>query len=178
MASSNFPVSDQVRKEVWQGYLDAERLNRYFQWLGDRYRKITQAVKITIAFAAVGGVARIMAFLPEKWYWAADITSVLILILVVCEIVFNFEKKSAVLNRVSEDVQKIHQDWRVLWNQVDRASSSQDDVLGELAKLSTAQRESIALIEQAGLWESRKLNERAMKEADAFLVAQYSVSKS
>lgn len=176
MLNEDFPVSEQTRNEVWQGYLDAEHQNRYFQWLDGRYRIIYLTIKTAIAFAAVGGVTRLLGILPENWYWAADFASLLILVLVVLDLVFRFGAKSAALAKVSEDMQKIVQDWRMLWNQVDRKTSSQDIILEKINNLLTAQRESIALSGRAGMLESRKLNQKAWEEANDVLAELYRVS--
>ncbi|MCY4227051.1 MAG: hypothetical protein OXF20_05020 [Gammaproteobacteria bacterium] len=72
MSSHADSVSDQTRNEIWQGYLDAERLNRYYHYLADKYRKIDQGIQFLMVFAAVGGVTRLIEAHPDEWNWIAD----------------------------------------------------------------------------------------------------------
>ena len=173
MSSQADSVSDQTRNEIWQGYLDAERLNRYYLYLADRYRKINQGIKFLIVFAAIGGVTRLIEILPDGWNWIADVSSVAILLLVMAEIVFDFRSKSAVLTRTSEDIQHITKDWQILWNQVDKEDATNDAILKQMNDLLNKSIESIKPVGQIGLSEDKRLNQKSWEEAIKVISDQY-----
>lgn len=168
-------VSQQTRNEVWQGYLDAERLNRYYYRLANKYNKIYYTIKIIIAFAAVGGLTRLLGILPEQWISVADIAVGIVLILVILELVQDYGKKLAVLNRVSKDSQRRLQEWQMLWQLVDKPDSKDKDLLEQMKCLNMNAAESGAEVTDAGLRENKKLNQAAWEEANEVLSAHYAI---
>ncbi|MYB34444.1 MAG: hypothetical protein F4X92_04870 [Gammaproteobacteria bacterium] len=173
MSSQDYPVSNQTRNEIWQGYLDAERLNRYYQYLADKHRKIDQGIKFTIAFAAVGGVTRLIAALPDEWGWISDVSSVVILFVVIVELVFDFRSKSSVLTRTSENLQHITRDWQMLWNQVDRQDATDGVLLNKMDDLLKKSIESTKPVGQIGLSINSRINQKSWEEAIEVITAQY-----
>lgn len=168
-------VSNQTRNEVWQGYLDAERLNRYYYRLANKYNKIYYTVKIMIAFAAVGGLTRLFGILPDKWISVADVATVIVLVLVILDLVQDYGKKLAVLNRVSKDSQLQLQEWKLLWNLVDKPGSKDEDVLKQMNILNKNAAASGAEVSNAGLGENKKFNQTAWEEANEVLSAHYAI---
>ena len=45
-------VSEQTRNEVWQGFLDAARLGRYYATLSNRHRRNHQRLRFALLVAA------------------------------------------------------------------------------------------------------------------------------
>lgn len=170
-------VSDQTRNEVWQGYLDAERLSRYYYRLANKYNRIYYSVKFIIAFAAVGGLTRLFGILPESWTSVADFAPVIVLLFVILELIQDYGKKLAVLNRVSKDSQTRLQEWKMLWHMVDKPDSKEGDVLKQLIHLNRKAAESGAEVVDAGLGENKKLNQAAWEEANEVLSTHYAIQE-
>ena len=168
-------VSTQTRNEVWQGYLDAERLNRYYYRLANKYNKIYYRIKIIIAFAAVGGLTRFLGILPDNWVSVADIATMIVLALVILELVQDYGKKLAVLNRVSKDSQLRLQEWKLLWNMVDKPDSEDEDVLNKMNNLNRNSAESDAEVTDAGLRVNNEINQTAWEEANEVLSTYYAI---
>ena len=166
-------VSGQTRNEVWQGYLDAERLNRYYYRLANKYNRLYYTVKFIIAFAAVGGVSRLLGLLPESWTSVADFAPVIVLVFVILELVQDYGKKLAVLNRVSKDSQRRLEEWKMLWHMVDKPDSNDEDLLKQVNILNRNAAESGAEVADAGLGENKKLNQTAWEEANEVLSTYY-----
>ena len=58
-------VSEQTRNDIWQGLLDAARLDRYYEALAERYRQRHLALRILLLLAAIGGMVSLLEVLPR-----------------------------------------------------------------------------------------------------------------
>ena len=105
----------------------------------------------------------------------ADVATVIVLVLVILELVQDYGKKLAVLNRVSKDSQLQLQEWKMLWNLVDKPDSKDDDVLKQMNILNKNAAESGAEVSNAGLGENKKFNQAAWEEANKVLSAHYAI---
>ena len=85
------------------------------------------------------------------------------------------EKKLAVLNRVSKDSQKRLQEWKILWQMVDKPDSKDEVVLEQMNNLNRKAAESGAEISDAGLVENKKINQTAWEEANEVLSSYYAI---
>ena len=168
-------VSAQTRNEVWQGYLDAERLNRYYYRLANKYKRLYYSIKLIIAFAAVGSLTRLLGTLPESWTSVADFAPLIVLLFVILDLIQDYGKKLAVLNIVSKDFQKRLQEWKMLWHTVDKPDSKDEDLLKQINILNRKAAESCAAVADAGLGENKKLNQAAWEEENEVLSTHYAM---
>ena len=168
-------VSAQTRNEVWQGYLDAEHLNRYYYQLANLYNKRYYGIKFIIAFAAVGGLTKLSGILPESSTLVVNYAPMIVLIFVILDLIQDYGKKLAVLNRVSKDSQKRLQEWKMLWHTVDMPDSKDDDLLKQIKILNSEAAELGAEVADAGLRENKELNQAAWEEANEVLSAHYAM---
>ena len=151
-------VSDQTRTEVWHGYLDAARLERYYAALSDRYRRSHKWRQYVLLVAAAGVVTPLLNLLPPGIHWIAEIAGVMILALVVWDLVSDDAKKAAILHTISVECGELESQWRALWNDVDREDSVEADVRNRIRQLEDRGLRVTGRAGDADIQEDQRLN--------------------
>ena len=97
-----------IRNEVWQNYLDASRLARYYNVLADRYKSIYMLSRAILILPLLTGVALLFDLLPE-------IVRLVIVLRNVADLFFDFAKRASVLKLVSQECGSLENEYRDLW---------------------------------------------------------------
>ena len=105
-------MTEQTRNNVWQELLDAARLVRYYEALSNRYRSIHRIGRLLLLAAVLGGMAAHLDTVPEVVLF---VSTLLIAILVVRELISDNASKAAVLQDVSIECDKLKSAWKELW---------------------------------------------------------------
>lgn len=171
-------VSLRTRNEVWQGYVDAERLHRYYTRLASRYILYRRALQFTLGFAAVGGLSRFIGVLPQDAGWVEAVpeaASLLILVAVVLEFMGDYATKAALLNAIAVKCADLEAQWRELWGSVDSADADEAAILKTFRSLENDILNTTSVAGYAGIRENEKLNEAAMAETREVLIQRYSM---
>ena len=166
-----FP-SSRTRNEVWQGYLDAERLYRYYTALAARYARRRRILQFSLGFAAVGGLARFIGLIPGDAVWISEVASIAVLVIVVWDFMADYPTKASVLNSIGVQCGEQVSRWRALWDRVDD-DADEEEIRSRIRELEDAAIRTTALAGYAGVKESRRLNVNAAEESYTVLVDRY-----
>ncbi len=163
-------VTDQVRSIVWQEYLDAARLVRYYEALSDKYRRNHFIVRFLLLAAAAGGIAALLELLPAI---AQLIATAFVALIVVWDFVSDYARKAAVLHAISIECSELETDWQELWTEINEDEISTAEVLWKKSRLS---RRILGVTSWAGvadIRENQKLNEKCAESAYRVMVDRY-----
>ena len=166
-----FP-SSRTRNEVWQGYLDAERLYRYYTALAARYARRRRILQFSLGFAAVGGLTRFIGLIPGDAVWISEVASIAVLVIVVWDFMADYPTKASVLNSIGVQCGEQVSRWRALWDRVDD-DADEEEIRSRIRELEDAAIRTTALAGYAGVKESRRLNVNAAEESYTVLVDRY-----
>ena len=131
----------QIRMQIWQGLLDAERYVRYYNRLADKYRIRRYILRFgTLLFALVEamlvpisantGLSNMYVFL------GAFAVGIVVVLLVIWDFVSDYGDVVAKLDWVHADASILYSQWHLLWLQIEareideaEAMSRQQDLL-------------------------------------------------
>ena len=166
-------VSEQTRNEVWQGFLDAARLGRYYAELSDRHRRNHQIFRFALLVAAAGGITDFFNLLPEGFQWIAELASVLIAAIVIWNLVSDDAKKAAILHTISVDCGDLENRWRDLWSAVDRMDSNDAEIRNQVRKLADRTLRVTGRAGDSDIREDQRLNEKSAEIAYKVMTDRY-----
>ena len=166
-------ASPRTRSEVWQGYIDAERLGRYYFRLAERYESKSKWIQFALAFAALGGLARLVGLFPENWAWLGDLGTSAVIAFVIFNLMAGYSRKAAVLHAISLRCADLERQWRALWNTVDVEGVDEWEIMQRTHELEATLLEITTASTHAGVKQDPKLNERAAEEAYRVIVDRY-----
>ena len=110
-----------IRNEVWQNYLNASRLARYYSALADRYKSIYILSKAILNIPLLTHAILLFGLPPE-------IVGLVIVLRNIANFIFNFAKKAKVLNLVSQECSSLENEYRDLWLAVENDELSDREV--------------------------------------------------
>ena len=163
-------VTDQMRSIVWQEYLDAARLVRYYEALSDKYRRNHLIVRFLLLAAAASGIAALLDLLPAI---AQLLATALVALIVAWDFVSDYAKKAAVLHTISIECSELESEWQQLWTEINDDALSTVEVLHRNNRLS---RRILGVTSWAGLAdirEDQELNEKCAESAYRVMVDRY-----
>ena len=166
-------VSARIRNEVWQEYLDAARLGRYYAALAERHQRRHRILQCILGFAAVGGLARFVGLLSGDWNWVSDLASIVIVALVIFELTTDYAKRAAILAAIYVECGELEILWQSLWHDVDAADAEEEAIRNRLRDLSARMLRATASMGYVDMKEDRRLNERAAEESYRVMEARY-----
>ena len=114
----------QIRMQIWQGLLDADRYVRYYSRLADKYRHrrywlrfgtlvLALIEAMLVPYSAGTGLDNAYAF------WAALIVGVTVVCLVIWDFVSDYGDVVAKLDWVYADASILYSQWHLLWLQIE-----------------------------------------------------------
>lgn len=168
-------VSEQTRNEVWQGFLDAVRLGRYYAALSDRHRRHHQLLRFALLVAAAGVISTFLNLLPEDFQWVAEIASALIGVLVIWDLVSDDAKKAAILHSISIECGDLENRWRDLWAAVDQEDSGDVEIRNEIRKLADRTLRVTARAGDSDIREDQRLNRKSAEIAYKVMTDRYAL---
>ena len=166
-------ASGRIRNEAWQGYLDAERLYRYYTMLAARYALNRRILQFSLGFAAVGGLARFIDLIPGNAVWISELASIAVIVIVVWDFMADYATKASVLHSVSVQCGEHESQWRALWDMVDDDDVDEGTIRTRIRELEEAMLKTTSLAGYAGVKENRRLNASATEETYTVLAARY-----
>ena len=163
-------ATEPTRNEVWQDYLDAARLVRYYEALSDRYRRNHSILRFLLLGAAAGGVGALLDLLPEITQLVAGGA---VALLVAWDFVTDYAKKAAILHTIGVECSALEIEWRELWADVNERDL--DDAEARRRNRELERRILIATGRSgyADVREDRELNEKCEKDAYRVMVERY-----
>ena len=168
-------VSETTRREVWNEFLDAARLMRYYAELSDRHRRRRQYVQWLLLFLALGGVSHFLDLLPDSADWIAGLTSIGIAAAVAWDFMADDAKKAAVLHSISVECGDIEMQWRELWLAIDQEQTSDEEVRRRFRDLSDRLLRTTSRAGEIEVQEDSRLNEASTKIAYQVMTDRYIV---
>ena len=166
-------VSDRLRHEAWQGYIDAARLYRYYTMLSARYYGMRRLLQFLLGFAAVGGLSRFLGLLPGDSTWIAELSSIAVLVIVVWDFMADYATKASVLHSISVECGKQESDWRALWDEIDDEDTDAEDIRKRIRALEAELMVTTSVAGYSGVKENRKINETATEEVFTVMAERY-----
>lgn len=146
-------ASEQIRNEIWQERLDAERLVRYYEVLAERHRLRHLWIRIILLLAAIGGAVSLLKVIPQIFQLIAGLS---VIVLVAVDFAFNGARKSAVLNLIQIECRALGNEWESLW--IGPEQISDDDARRENERLARRLSEVTGWAGHAEVGEDQKLN--------------------
>ena len=166
-------VSEQTRNEVWQGFLDAARLGRYYAALSDRHRRNHQRIRFALLVAAAGGISAFLNLLPEDFQWVTEIASALVAVLVIWDLVSDDAKKAAILHTISVECGDLENQWRDLWSAVDQEDSNDVEIRSRIRKLVDRTLRVTGRAGDSDIREDPRLNRKSAEIAYKVMIDRY-----
>lgn len=158
-------VSDQLRNDIWQELLDSNRLVRYYEALANHYRRKHLATLLFLAAAAASSVAAVYELIPQR-----DVVQVVanaIVGVTAAWVLFaDYAKKAEVANSISIRCSRLDFEWRNLWTAVEEGVADEAEARSRSAALAKEMIDATRRSGDAGIVDSRRLNEKS--EAAAF----------
>lgn len=166
-------VSDQTRNEVWQGFLDAARLGRYYSTLSDRHRRIHQLRRVALLVAAAGGVSAFLNLLPGDFRWIAEIAGALIAVVAIWDLVSDDAKKAAILHTIGVECGDLENQWHDLWSAVDQEDADEIEIRNRIRELADRELRVTARAGDSDIREDRRLNKKSAEIAYKVMTDRY-----
>lgn len=114
-------MTTQHRDVIWDGLLDAERLDRYYDILGLRFRAKHVAFNIYVSIALTVSA---VALLSEWADWIPSVLFVSSSLTVTVSHYAEFSRKSGIAFRTSRRYRELGMAWRRLWREQDAPDAS------------------------------------------------------
>lgn len=149
-------VSDEIRNEVWQDFLDVTRLVRYYGALSDRYKRNYNIVRVLLFAAATSGIAAFLDALPPI---AQLISGVGIALIIAWDFVSDYGRKAAVLHAIRLQCGELENEWHALWRSVDDGTIANEEALKKNRQLLQKITSLTGNAGYADIREDHKLNE-------------------
>ena len=166
-------VDDRTRNEVWQGFLDATRLERYYAALSDRHRRIHQIRRIVLLVAAAGGASAFLNLLPGEFPRIAEMAGALIAVVAIWDLVSDDARKAAIAHTISVECGDLENQWRDLWSAVDHEDSDEAEIRDRVRKLADQVLKVTARAGDADIREDHRLNRKSAEIAYKVMTDRY-----
>ena len=114
-------VTEQLRRDVWIGYLDASRQHRYHTILSNEYLRLKERVRMGILFLSF--VPMLAFFHP--WFGFAG---VLLVAAVTFERHLDYGRKQAQLAAIASACADLEIEWQSLWSEINRGETEDREV--------------------------------------------------
>ena len=156
------PATDETVRLIWEGVIGADRMCRYYGYLGNRLRRVGDMVTIGTVGCSAGTVLAALNRLPE---WMSLLALAIATVAAIALVVGRYQEKAARSVDVYRQLERLSIEWESLWNGV---SEREDAELRE--------RWSSLSERQAGVLErvpvelplSKGLARRSEREADRY----------
>ena len=174
-------VNEQTRNAVWQAMLDAARLGRYCNALGDQYRRKHFIVRFTLLVAAIVETAALLALLPESvrqstlLMIAQLIAAIAVALIVAWDFLSDYARKAAILHAINLECNSVGIALDALWGKIESEAIADDEAQRENARLARKIVEVTSWAGFADIRENLKLNQQCTEDAYKVTAARYAV---
>ena len=149
-------VSDEIRNEIWQDFLDITRLVRYYGVLSDRYKLKYDIVRGSLFVVATSGIVAFLDALPPI---VQLISGVGIALFTAWDFVSDYGRKAAVLHAIKLQCGELENEWHALWRSVDDGTITNEEATKENRQLLQRITSLTGNAGYANIREDHKLNE-------------------
>lgn len=163
-------ASEETRNAVWQELLDVARLVRYYSNLSDRHSRKQRMVRVLLLAVATSGIAALVDLLPPL---TQDLVAAAVALLVGWDFAASYEKKAAALHAICIECTRLENEWRQLWEEIDRPELDDAEARRQCAQLSQKLNEATVRASLAGVQEDAKLNRKCAEDTYAVMLARY-----
>ena len=118
-------VTQDAQNYVWQAYLDAARLVRYYEALSSRYHRIHKWFRFLLVLPALGSLGALFDSFPDI---LLSLFGLIIAALVIWELVSNFGNKAYILTTIYTECCDLESEWSELWEATSSGNLSDDEV--------------------------------------------------
>ena len=165
-------VSPQTREDVWYTLLDVDRLARYFNRVSVRYGKAGNAVRVALFVVSATGAFTLL----NQWpWWVQVIITVALGVVLAVDFWLNPGKTSIVLHSISVEYQRLEDEWRELWSDVNRPGASEDDIRARSRHLKEKMSMVDARVRDSYNGLNDKLNEKCADETYQVMANEFNV---
>ena len=152
-----------MRDEIWNQLVDAERLVRYYGDLAQHYNRCSWILRGVILLFCMAGITALLERIPE---WANLIVYAVLAGAIVSEAIMNYEKKAALVGIIYIRCDKLLDQWRDLWNEIDRAEPVDEEVIQEkYRRLRNDLTDVTGWVALCGISEHKRIHKKATKKA-------------
>ncbi len=151
-------------RQIWLGFLDAERLTRYYGRLSDRMRRINFALTVFTLLASTAAFASLMVHLPD---FVSALCFVAVAVALVWMHLSEYSKKAAIASIVAQQCEDLAVEWKELWF---RQNEEGIDPLSRIAELKRRESRITALYDSE---DDHALNEKCAEEAYSVAQAEF-----
>ena len=163
-------ITEHTRNEIWEEFLDASRLARYYGKLESRNEIWYVGNRLLLLAFSLGGIVALFDILPD----AVRVTiGALISLLIALEYVFNFGQKAAVLRYICISCAEIEDQWRYLWNRIENNRVDETEIWREREELSRRCLQVTSKARELGVRDSNRINEKSAEEAYRVMEDRY-----
>ena len=166
-------VTQYTQNYVWQAYLDAARLVRYYEVLSSRYHRIHNWLRILLVLPALGSLGALIDSFPDI---LLSLFGLVIVALVIWELVSNFGNKAYVLTTIYTECRDLESEWGQLWEAASSGNLSDDDVRQLNFSLEKRINSVTARASSAGIAVNDKLNKQCTEIAYNVMEQRYASS--
>lgn len=159
-----------IRNEVWQNYLDASRLTRYYSALADRYRLIYKFSNTSFIRPLLTGVLLLFDSPPEFVGLFIQLVNTLPKI---TNLIFNFSNKARVLNLVSQECGSLENEYEDLWLAMESGDLSDGEIREKINQIKKKLIEIINIPDDFKITINHKLNEKCAIETYRAMEEKY-----
>lgn len=168
-------ITEERRKDVWEDFLDAQRLYRHYHNQSVGYDRRQKVLRLALLLAITAGtVGALLPNVAERtWLIAA---AVAVWVLTAIEFNGNFSKKAAIAFSISASCSELVEDYRALWRRLEADEIDDTHAEHELRRLADEMAKSTGRSRDVGLDETERRKNRSAREAYEQMKERYSVA--
>ena len=159
-----------TRNEVWQNYLDASRLTRYYSALADRNKSIYILSRAILILPLLAGVVLFFDLLPEIVVLSVGLV---IMLFVFADLMFNFAKRASVLNLVSQECGRLENEYSELWQAMENGDLSDGEIREKINQIEKKLIETTNKPDYLNITVDHRLNKKCAIETYKVMANRY-----
>lgn len=167
-------VSDTTKRAVWEKLGDMTRLVRYYEKMAKNYECNHIWIRIGLIFFASASVASLFDLLPvDHAKFASGIAGLLVALLVAVDFAFDYGKKAIILHTVRADCGLIENEWKALWDDIQRNKIEDDEVHAKNKLLADKLEHVLSRADYAGIVDDEELNRKIGEQVPELMENEY-----
>ena len=163
-------IYEEIRNYVWQDYLDAARLVRYYQTLSSQYHRRHNLIRILVLLLAVSSAGVLFESFPVI---LGAIFGVTVAALVVCDFVLYYGRKAYVLSAIYAECSELESEWSDLWERANSGEFDGSEIRATNSDLSKRLNSVTSRAINAGIRVDDKINKECAESAYKIMEERY-----
>ena len=163
-------ITEHTRNEIWEEFLDASRLVRYYGKLESRNQIWYVGNRLLLLLFSLGGIVVLFDILPDS---IRIVIGAFISLLIALEYVFNIGQKTAVLRYVYISCAELEDQWRILWNRIENNRIDETEIWREREELSRRCLQVTSKAKELGVRDNNRINKESAEEAYRVMEDRY-----